>query len=105
MKKGDIVLTLFPFTNLIGSKRRPALVLYAGNEDIVLCFITSNIEHINEFDLVIYPNQFNKLKVTSAIRVSKIATLHKSLIIGKVGELENEVLNQIDMLIQRMLKI
>ena len=46
MKKGDIVLTLFPFTDLSGSKRRPALVLYAGKEDIILSFVTSNIEHI-----------------------------------------------------------
>jgi mRNA interferase MazF len=105
MKKGDIVLTLFPFTDLSGSKRRPALVLYAGKEDIILSFITSNIEHINEFDLVIYPNQFNKLKVASAIRVSKIATLHKSLIIGKVGDLQNDIQNQIDVLLQRLLKI
>lgn len=48
--------------------------------------------------MVIYPNQFNKLKVTSAIRVSKIATIQKSLIIGKVGDLQNDVQNQIDIL-------
>ena len=40
--KGDIVVLNFPFSDLSGTKRRPALVLadLAGN-DIILCQITS----------------------------------------------------------------
>ena len=40
--KGDVVVIPFPFSNLSGSKRRPALVLadLPGN-DIILCQITS----------------------------------------------------------------
>ena len=41
MKKGDIVLIPFPFTDLTGNKNRPALVLVESEEDITVCFITT----------------------------------------------------------------
>ena len=40
--KGDIVVIPFPFSDLSGSKKRPALVIKdLIGEDIVLCQITS----------------------------------------------------------------
>jgi len=41
---GSIVLARFPFTDLSGDKRRPALVISGDNDrrpDLVVCFITS----------------------------------------------------------------
>ena len=41
---GSIVLARFPFTDLSGDKRRPALVVSRDNAlrtDLVVCFITS----------------------------------------------------------------
>jgi mRNA interferase MazF len=41
---GSIVLARFPFTDLSGDKRRPALVISRDNDrrpDLVVCFITS----------------------------------------------------------------
>ena len=41
---GSIVLARFPFTDLTGDKRRPALVVSRENDrrsDLVVCFITS----------------------------------------------------------------
>jgi mRNA interferase MazF len=43
MEKGDIVLISFPFTNLKGAKRRPAVILYKGELDVIVSFITSRI--------------------------------------------------------------
>jgi mRNA interferase MazF len=40
--KGDVVVIPFPFSDLSGSKRRPALVLVdLPGDDIILCQITS----------------------------------------------------------------
>ncbi len=45
--KGDVVIIPFPFSDLSGSKRRPALVLAdLPGDDILLCQITS--QHSND---------------------------------------------------------
>lgn len=49
MKKGDIVLIPFPFTDLTGNKLRPALVLAINLKDITVAFITSQIELLSDF--------------------------------------------------------
>ena len=45
MKKGDIVLVRFPFTDMSSEKLRPALVLAPENQekDVVLAFITTQL--------------------------------------------------------------
>jgi mRNA interferase MazF len=86
MKKGDIVLISFPFTNLKGSKRRPAVILYKGELDVIVSFITSKVKWEENTDLLIAPDQLNGLKKPSLIRIDKIATLEIKLIIGKIGE-------------------
>ena len=44
MLRSDIVLIPFPFTNLTSNKRRPALVLNSNNDDVTICFITTQIK-------------------------------------------------------------
>ncbi len=41
MKKGDVVLVTFPFSDLSGSKLRPALALHGSGDDGIVAFITS----------------------------------------------------------------
>jgi len=39
--KGDVVVLPFPFSNLSGSKKRPALVVaQLSGDDVILCMIT-----------------------------------------------------------------
>jgi len=41
--KGKIVLIPFPFTDLTEAKLRPAVVLFEGNRDVVVAFISSRL--------------------------------------------------------------
>ncbi|SHG69065.1 transcriptional modulator of MazE/toxin, MazF [Salegentibacter echinorum] len=87
MKQGDIVLVSFPFTNLKGSKRRPAVILYVDKLDVLAAFITSKIIRPTSLELRIDPSKYNQLKKTSVIKATKICTLEKVLIKGKLGSL------------------
>lgn len=87
MNKGDIVLIPFPFTDLSGLKNRPALILIAGETDITLSFITTQLKWEEPLDVVIEPSLENGIKRTSIIRLSKLATLDKDLVLGKLGNL------------------
>ena len=44
MPKGDIVLINFPFTDLSGSKLRPAVILADTALDFTVCFITTQLQ-------------------------------------------------------------
>ena len=85
MKKGDIVLIPFPFTDLTGTKNRPALILIDSYEDITVSFITTQLKWQEKFDIRLESSEENGLKKTSLIRLSKITTIDKELVIGKLG--------------------
>ncbi len=98
MFKGDIVLIPFPFTDMSGQKVRPAIVLYSQDkgEDCIVAFISSKKEKkLGQFDISIKMSQINGLKINSVIRVSKLATLQKKIILGKLGVLESPYLKMI----------
>jgi mRNA interferase MazF len=62
MKKGDIVLLSFPFTDLKGKKIRPALVLVVSDLDVIVAFITTQFKWQNAFDILLEPDESNGLK-------------------------------------------
>jgi mRNA interferase MazF len=85
VKKGDIILISFPFTDLTGSKLRPAIVLASSQLDVTVAFITTQLKWREEFDVLLSPTVANGLKMDSMIRLSKIATLDVELVEGKLG--------------------
>jgi len=94
-KAGDIILTPFPFTDLSGNKVRPALVLgiQNGGDDITVCFISSILpQKVHKFDVVIDQKDEDfkdtGLKLKSVIKTTKIATLDKAVVLGKIGNLD-----------------
>lgn len=85
MKKGTIVVVDFPFTDLSGSKLRPALVLLENRFDLVISFITSNLKIKEANDILLKPTSRNGLKVESVIKTNKIMTIDKDLVKGELG--------------------
>ena len=108
--KGKIVLVPFPFTDLTTSKLRPALVLYEGYKDVIVAFISSKIpDKPSEVDILITKNHsaFKNagLRVDSVIKLDKIATVLKDLIVGEIGEVNEELRKEVNQKIKKILEI
>lgn len=85
---GSFVLTRFPFIDLSGDKRRPALIVSHGNQrrtDLVVCFITS-VPRTGPDMVPIASGPGTGLKVPSVVRFDKLATLNLTVIAGKLGD-------------------
>ena len=86
--KGDVVVVLFPFTNYLEAKKRPAIVLMEpGGEDVVLAAVSAT----NSGPCSIYLSQHDfargSLNRPSFIRFTALFTVEKSLIHKNIGTL------------------
>ena len=105
MIKGDIVLVSFPFTDLSGSKLRPALVIAETGGIVTVVFITTQLRWQDYLDVVIEPDNENGIKRSSLLRISRLATLDKGLVIGKLGHINREMLKNVDEKLKAYLQI
>lgn len=96
MRKGDIILVSFPFTDFSGNKVRPALVLSESVLDIIIAFITTQSHWKETADIELMPTVNNRLKKKSIIRLSKLATIEKKMALALLGELDNKELKVVD---------
>ena len=92
LQKGDIVIVPVPFTDNIGYKLRPAVVV--SNEtvhrtgDVMIVQITSKQKH-DKLSIALSTNDVTEsLPVKSFIRIHKIFVLEQHLIKGKVSSLK-----------------
>jgi mRNA interferase MazF len=95
--KGDIVVIPFPFSNLSGSKKRPALVLAdLHGEDIILCQITSR-QSKDKFaiELPIDKIEYGSLPVDSYIRPARMFTADKNIIITKARRIQSSIFSKV----------
>ena len=100
-KQRDIILIPIPFTDLASQKKRPAIVISSDkyndtSEDIIVVALTSNVKK-QDFTIVITSEDLEdgKLKTTSMIRVDKIYTLNKSIVLKQFGRIKSSVLAKI----------
>lgn len=93
MTKGTIVLATFPFSDLTGFKRRPAVIISSSTissstkkgDDVILAFISSKISQpIQETDFILEEDspyfKLTGLKVRSVFKMDKIVTLEKKIL-------------------------
>ena len=84
--KGDVVVIPFPFSDLSRNKNRPAFVIKdLPDSDILLCQITSKPNR-DSFSIPSLKSDFKngKLSIESNIRVNKIFTADKKIILQKL---------------------
>src|SRR5438105_13053515 len=105
MPKGDIILIPFPFTNLSETKIRPCLVLIEADYDVTVSFITTQSAWQDEASVLIHSSTENGLKKDSIVRLNKLATVDKELILGKIGKLNDKEISTIDQQLKEVLQI
>ncbi|MCF8302798.1 MAG: type II toxin-antitoxin system PemK/MazF family toxin [Bacteroidales bacterium] len=96
MQKGDIVLIQFPFSDLSGNKKRPALVLVGRELDITVAFISTQLKWKEPTDILLKPTNENGLKRDSIIRLAKLATIDKGLALGLIGRVDKHNIQAIN---------
>lgn len=94
---GQIALMPFPYTDLAQSKKRPVLLLRsADNEhgDWLVCMISSQLRQAQprlDWVLATDDDEFpsSGLKVASVFRLSRLAVLDGSLLLGQLGSISD----------------
>jgi mRNA interferase MazF len=108
LHRGDVVLIPFPFTDLSGQKMRPALVISPdpADQDILVAFISSVVppapeptEHVLDVTHPAFAQ--TGLKHTSVFKMGKLATLHRSLILRRVGHTTLELQKVLDVALKQ----
>ncbi|MDI6905812.1 MAG: type II toxin-antitoxin system PemK/MazF family toxin [Candidatus Bathyarchaeia archaeon] len=107
--KGKIVLIPFSFTNLTTTKLRPASVLLESEKDVVVAFISSRLPREHGPTLIVIDETHSEFKVTglkvaSVIRLDKVATISKELILGEIGEIGIKLKKEINKKQQKIFK-
>ena len=110
LARGDVVLTPFPFTDLTGASLRPALVVSSGvlGEDIVLAGISSVVRGAiapTDYAIDTTHPEFAQtgLRVTSVIRLHKLVTVERTVILRRLGRIGPQSQAEVDRLLRVVL--
>lgn len=114
MKRGDVVLVKFPFTDLSSSKVRPALVISSdnynhSNADAIFVAISSKLERQQQYDVAINRDDpefsITGLKAPALIKTDKIVRLSKSLATRHLGQAGSSTMAKVNSIISGVLGI
>ena len=95
---GQIVVTPFPHTDLSGTKLRPVLLLRKAStrfDDWLVCMVSSQLQQAElGLDEFITPNDADfvasGLKAASVLRISRLAILDGTSLIGCIGLIDEK---------------
>lgn len=89
IKAGDFWVAKITFTDGVGFKKRPVLILWCDGDDVIVAVVTSAQPRSNT-DIHLQKWQESGLKVPSTVRLSRLDSLEKSLLIAKIGHIDTK---------------
>lgn len=102
-RQGDIVLIPFPYTDLSGTKQRPAVILSKetdSGQNLIVAKITSVIR-ADKFSFAIRPTDIDRtLKYESEVRTNELFTISHTIIIKRFATFKRGALKKLTERIQ-----
>ncbi|MCW5822245.1 MAG: type II toxin-antitoxin system PemK/MazF family toxin [Cyanobacteria bacterium TGS_CYA1] len=109
-RKGDVVLVSFPYTTDEGTtqtKRRPAVLISNNSnnlrlDDVLLVPLTSNTTRASREPTQVVikmdseEGKLGGLRLDSVIDCTVIATIPKTLLVSKIGQFPQELMERVD---------
>ena len=95
--KGDVVVVLFPFSDLSCAKKRPALVIAAlDGDDVILCQITSQLK-TDQYAISLIADNFSSgsLRRESNVRPNRLFTADTRIIQYRAGHLKDQAIEPV----------
>jgi mRNA interferase MazF len=104
LKRGDIVLVPFPFTDLTGEKLRPAVIVSPDPQglDVVIAFISSIVPsgEMADTDFLLTSDHpgfsMTGLKKVSVFRLKKLLTIERTKLIRRLGSVSPAIQKDLD---------
>jgi mRNA interferase MazF len=112
IEEGQIVLFRFPQTDQRTGKLRPALTirkLPGKYNDWLICMISSHLgQEVPGFDDIITSSdqdfEVSGLKLSSLVRVGRLAVVNDEILIGKIGQIDSLRLSRIKQRLSKWLQ-
>lgn len=108
-RQRDILLTRFPFSDLLGSKVRPVLVLSNDaynrrHRDLLICAVTSSPRsHEYASRLAIGDLEQGALKVESKVRADTITSIEQGIVLKQIGRVTRAKYGEVIGLVQKLI--
>lgn len=102
-RAGDLVAVDFPFSDLQTRKRRPGLVLVAGEVDLLVARLTTHPPR-EPSDVAMKRWSEIGLPRASTIRLTKLVTIDHRLVHHKIGQLHLDDARTVVQAVQEMAK-
>jgi len=109
LRRGDVVLVPFPFTDLTTDKVRPAVIVSADPQetDVTIAFVSSAVSpgEQSETDYVLRQHdpgfEGTGLKKASTFKMRKLLTIERTMVIRRLGRVSPVIQNQLDARLRR----
>lgn len=95
--KNEVILVRYPFSNLTGSKVRPAVVVSDSHvsQDVFIVPLTSRVSPLLAGEFVLTGRKASGLNAPSAAKRG-LYTLHQSLVLKTVGKLSDTYADRLE---------